>query len=878
MPASRKPEVKSAFQEPLALRASKWSGRLLIFALLLYSPWFYGMVTWGQQMLLIPWVSAIIACTVSTAVLSRNFNLPRNPLVVCLLLLLALVVLQVIPLPQFIYQAVAPGAKFEQQVLSQAAEYLSVEPSDTQLLEAAQSLTPNHHSLSIHPLQTRASVVGLTSAVALLICSFLLFNDRTSRFAMLVLMSALGTVQGILGILQNISWNNWSLLEMPTESYFATFVSRNSAPQFLAVGIGCTIALLIFRLNKKRRQDRYSQRYHATTPLARVRNYFEDAVLEVDATLIVIGCCLVLQLVAVVGAASRGGVASMLVALAASLVMIIGRNRQVSVAGIAFLGLATVISLVFLDSLDLNDALADRIESLGFETPMRIDIWKMAISQSQFWLTGSGLGTFHFALLPTNSVFQSWIYHAESIYVELFSEFGIVGIALAIIGLGWLATRVFLKKSTAAIATWPAAIYCLCAVGVHSFVDFSLIIPAIFVSLSVLLGAFIRESQDQSQQEKPRSDQSSGKLWYCLLAIGLLTLLWQGYLPLRGFAQAENLSLSESAQAIGRKQPVTALDQLDLTHSEVVMQLSKRKVVTIESYLQLATRWPDSIGKEQKEAYSQLEYAASIMRSDDLKRSTDSQAWQELAEAWNKNDALIQQIDACRESFRYSLKSASNLDWRSHWAILQTTIEPSLYSQALSYARLKLLTKSMPTLQQSTATCCLIAGERNIGLDILKTSLSHFPMQAENLTPLIGSYLDIDELHLVLPDSQIPYAGLAWNLSKKGNSKASSRILDRLDLTNLIAEAQTLYDWQLAAWATRLRGGRELNIQALQHVADLSPMDKAVRMQLAKAHEAAGRLGEALMQMEQASRRTTLDAVEQAYLRKLKQASQANPP
>jgi hypothetical protein len=877
MPATRKP-VKSAFQEPLALRASKWSGRLLIFALLLFSPWIYGMVTWSQQMLLIPWVSAIIACTVSTAFLSRDFTLPRNPLVVCLLLLLAMVVVQVMPLPQFIHQLVAPGAKFEQQVLAQAAEYLLLEPSDTQLLEAAQSLTPNHQSLSIHPLQTRASLVGLTAAVALLICSFLLFSDRTSRFALLVLMSAIGTVQGILGILQNISWNNWSLLEMPVEGYFATFVSRNSAPQFLAVGIGCTIALLIHRLNKKRRQDRYSQRYHATTPLGRVRNYFEDAVREVDATLIVIGCCFVLQLVAVVGAASRGGVASMFVALAATFVMIIGRNRQISVAGISFLGLATVISLVFLDSLELNDALADRIESMGLETPLRIDIWKMAISQSQFWLTGSGLGTFHFALLPNNSVCQYWIYHAESIYVELFSEFGVVGIALAIVGLAWLATRVFLKKSTATITTWPAAIYCLCAVGLHSFVDFSLIIPAIFISLCVLLGAYIRESKDQAQKEKLHSDQSSGKLWYCLMATGLLALLLQGYLPLRGFAQAEKLSLSDSTQAVNPKPLEIATDELDLTHSEVIMQLSKRKVEAIESYLQLATRWPDSLGKEQKESYSQLEYAASIMRSNDLKRSTDSQAWQELAEAWNKDDALTRQIDACRESFRYSLKSASNLDWRSHWAILQTTIEPSLYSQALSYARLKLLTKSMPTLQQSTATCCLIAGERNIGLDFWKTSLSHFPMQAENLAPLIGSYLDIDELHLVLPESQIPYAGLAWNLNKKGNYKTSNQILDRLDLTNLIAEAQTLYDWQLAAWVTRVRGDREIHIQALQHVADLSPMDKTVRMQLAKAHEASGRLGEALMQMEQASRRTTLDADEQAYLLKLKQASQANPP
>lgn len=874
MPSIRK-RLSSDLQQPQASKASKWLGRLLVFALLLYSPWIYGMVTWDQQTLLIPWVSAIIVCTLTTAVVSRDFTYPRNPLLLCLLLLLALAVLQVIPLPSFVYQTLAPSAKFEQQVLSQAAEYLSVESTDGRLLEAAQSLAPSHRTLSIHPLQTRASLVGLAAAVSILICSSLLFNDKSSRFGLLAFMSALGTIMGVLGILQNISWNNWSLLEMPTDGYFATFVSRNSAPQFLAVGIGCTIALLIHRLNKRRSQDRYLQRYRANTPLGRLRNFYEDTFREIDPIFITLSVALVTQLAAVVGTASRGGVASMLFAILVTLLVTLVRNRNLVAPFLVLLALTAAISLLFIDSFELTDELSIRIEEEGIASPIRLDFWKLAISQRQFWLTGCGLGNFHFALLPANSTYECWIYHAESIFVELFTELGIMGAVLVAFGMAWLFFNLFLSQSIKGIATWAAAVYSVSAIGFHSAVDFSLIIPAIFLGICVLLGAYIREVSDPNPVDQPPKKEPYKKLILVSVAVSLLALLWQGYFPLMGFAQAEKLATDEDSVSF-LDSSYERKETLDTSHSEVVLQLARNKVTAIENYLRSVTPWPEAIGEDQRGFHSQLEYATSVMRSKDLMRSPDGPIWEQLANIWRTDETLKSQIDLCRQSFAFCSQTASSHDWRSQWGIFQTTLEPQPYHQALVCARLKLLTNSMPQLQQSLGTCCLIAGERDIGLDFWKISLSNFKMHSSNLAPLLGSYISDADLKSILPQSRLAVVGIARALAKLSEFTTSQEVIRNLDLVGIEQEAKSFQDWNLLVWVAQQKGNDDLYIRALQQVADLAPMDKAVRVRLAKAHEAAGRIDEALRQLEQASRRTNLDVDEQTYLRELKLRS--SPP
>jgi len=559
----------------------------------------------------------------------------------------------------------------------------------------------------------------------------------------------------------------------------------------------------------------------------------------------------------------------MLFAILVTLLVTLVRNRNLIAPFLVLLALTAATSLLFIDSFELTDELSIRIEEEGIASPIRLDFWELAVSQRQYWLTGCGIGNFHFALLPANSTYECWIYHAESIFVELFTEFGIIGTILAAIGLTWLFFYLFLSRSIKGIATWAAVVYSVSAIGFHSSVDFSLIIPAIFLGICVLMGAYLRELSDQKLSDQRPTKENYGKFFFVSLAVSLLALLWQGYFPLGGFAQAERLaSDDESVSYVTSSSPKK--HSLDMSHSEVVLQLTRNKVTALENYLRSATPWPEAIGEDQRGFHSQLEYATSVMRSKDLKRSPDGPIWEKLANSWLTDETLKMQVDLCRQSFAYCSRTASSHDWRSQWGIFQTTLQSQPYHQALVCARLKLLTNSMPQLQQSLGTCCLIAGDRAIGLDLWKGSLRNFKMHSSNLAPLLGSYISDSDLKSILPQSRLAVIGIARALAKLSAFTTSQEVMVDLDLAGIEHEAKSFYDWNLLVWVAQQKGNDELYIRALQQVADLAPMDKAVRVRLAKAHEAAGRIDEALRQLEQASRRTNLDVDEQTYLRELK--------
>jgi thioredoxin-like negative regulator of GroEL len=143
-------------------------------------------------------------------------------------------------------------------------------------------------------------------------------------------------------------------------------------------------------------------------------------------------------------------------------------------------------------------------------------------------------------------------------------------------------------------------------------------------------------------------------------------------------------------------------------------------------------------------------------------------------------------------------------------------------------------------------------------------------MHSSNLAPLLGSYISDSDLKSILPQSRLAVIGIARALAKLSAFTTSQEVMVDLDLAGIEHEAKSFYDWNLLVWVAQQKGNDELYIRALQQVADLAPMDKAVRVRLAKAHEAAGRIDEALRQLEQASRRTNLDVDEQTYLRELK--------
>ena len=125
----------------------------------------------------------------------------------------------------------------------------------------------------------------------------------------------------------------------------------------------------------------------------------------------------------------------------------------------------------------------------------RPQVWKDSLGAVEdFWLTGSGLGSYRYVTASYRSfsgrIFYSW---AHNDYLQLLLELGIPGFLLLL----WIIVAVWRKayRRREELAVHPAvsrlhAGYCAAAivVALHSFTDFSLHLPANFAFLSVVLG------------------------------------------------------------------------------------------------------------------------------------------------------------------------------------------------------------------------------------------------------------------------------------------------------------------------------------------------------------------------------------------------------
>ena len=870
---------KTLEQDGMLLKSTLWVGRGLVLGLLATAPWYYGMVTWNMQVIMVYWAMTILAVTAVAVGMSRTRITSPGVLGKLLVGFLVLGVIQLIPLPQSIYQAIAPSYQWQEKAVGHAMS-LSGTVAGTEEAEiraAAKSDAPTELTLSIYPSQTRTCLMGLAAAVAVFFCSGVLFADKLSRTVLLVFLVAITACFSILGIFQNVAWDSWTLLRMPTGTHFATFVNRNSAPQYIAIGIGASISLMAMRkrLKDKQREKKYQRRYPATSVIGKIRQVLEDLILELDLATILLLVALITMIVAVVAAASRGGVVALLFGLSVTVLLYIATNRKWILTGLAGILIALLAATFFLNLLDLDDEIAERMKDLG--STGRIDLWICSLRQSCYWLTGSGMGTYQFAIMPENPMRDLWPRHAESTYVEIAVEFGMFGLALALFGLVWLGLRLAPSELNQKLQLWPASLYSVAAIALHNTVDFSLILPANFLTIACLLGAYLVE-RNERRRHQPGSLLGS-KLRFAGVLIALCFTFFIGFQSLRGSAQAERIEdaykdyqrLTREATDNKSKAPNPTAqfefpdEEFDFRHPEVVLQMARVKLNLLEAEIRNLPGWPKNLPIQQQVLYSSPEFVSAVLRS-----NHDDEPWKALRESFAKNEFITTQLDAIHESFVFTSR-ACVIDWRSTWGRFQTTTQQNPSSNLLNWSKLDLLTKSLFNIPEVTGTCCLIAGERNLGLQSWRNAIESKSASAAGLSSLIGQLLREDEVLQVLPSNPIAVAGFARAIAAS-RPETTEELLRALDLEKLLSLSKTSSDWELAAWVASQIGNLEMQKQALGQIAVLKPFDVSVRIQMARILESEGNLPEAIRQLEQAARRTNLPADAKKYLQELRKA------
>jgi O-Antigen ligase len=441
-------------------------------------------------------------------------------------------------------------------------------------------------ALSVEPLHTKAASISLILCGLMVWVGRMVFSDSKHQVWLFGALTLIGVVIACVGIHGAVSYKAQNFLGLRTGSSFATFVSKNSAGGYLNICIAGCLGLLGWTLlHTQRKNTDVRYRFPDSSLILKIRGAFEDLLADLNTPQIASMLCLVTVVSSLMISLCRGAAVSALAAIVAATIIANSRikSRGSWVTTIAI----TIASVACILGFQLDDQAYTRLGSLSainlddeFKQG-RAYIWSLAWQATQFygWL-GSGLGTFHFAYLPfQDPASPGWFYHAESLYAQCAVELGYLGIAAMVIALFLIIARI---QKAIPEDNWkfafPAKLaggYLIISQSLHSFVDFALVLPALFIPASLLLGSVqgCLDSLLVLPPTKKNSEQSSAKSALLLVAkpfpfwrygwIGLLASGFAAAMIFNGLSAVQSLAISDSMAAWAKKQDTLTLpDQM----------------------------------------------------------------------------------------------------------------------------------------------------------------------------------------------------------------------------------------------------------------------------------------------------------------------------
>jgi len=541
---NEKQRPQKADAKPLqAIDISEWvlCGSALLIILCL--PWYFGSVQWKSQYVL-AWVGAAVClltavhCILSMAFRSRDVSVPW--LTWLFFLLGAFAFLQSRPVYSWLGKEMAPASVHMQRWalgLSEAPKSyqatLLITPKSGDLETAVANtsvpcdLTEVPESdrklaLSIEPLHTRGAAISLFLCGLFVWIGRMVFTDSVKQLWLFSALTLIGVLIACVGIQGAISYQSLNFLGLKTGGSFATYVSKNSAGGFYNICIaGCLGILGWTLLNTQRSTKDTRYRFTDKSLVSRIRGFVEDSLADLNTAQITALFCLIGIVSALLVSLCRGAAVSALGAVIVAAFIANARNRSRG-SWVIFVTVATVF-VACMVGFQVDDKAYSRLESLSeidLEKELiagRAYIWSMAWKAMRFygWL-GSGLGTFHYAYLPFQEPSSPvWFYHAESLYAQCAVELGYVGLAAMITAIILLIAELqrpaVKDKWGLAFPAKLAGAYLVVSQALHSFVDFAIILPSLFVPACVLMGSVlgtIRDSQISLSRKRSRSESA----------------------------------------------------------------------------------------------------------------------------------------------------------------------------------------------------------------------------------------------------------------------------------------------------------------------------------------------------------------------------------
>ncbi len=294
-------------------------------------------------------------------------------------------------------------------------------------LVALQAAAPGG-SLDAHA--TRRLGLKLAAVAALLLVCYNTYRSRAQVHRAVWTMIGTGTALAVLGIVQRMTWNGRLYWVGPPAhgAAFGPFVNRTHFAGLMVAVVPAALALMLT-----------SRRGRAGSGRGRARSWRERAqrtLADEGGRRFLLRFLVLLMGGAALVSGSRGGLVAVLASVLAMAVVAAGGGSRWR----RLLGLAGVAALIVLAAVWIGaDVFYGTVEHLGAEVgdperSPRVRLWADAM---RLWRTapllGTGLGTFGVALPAFRTIGAPVVYaHAESDWVELLADTGLVGLGLAL--------------------------------------------------------------------------------------------------------------------------------------------------------------------------------------------------------------------------------------------------------------------------------------------------------------------------------------------------------------------------------------------------------------------------------------------------------------
>jgi O-antigen ligase len=428
---------------------------VVLVGLAILTPWPFGSVTpWAVHLLTLV-ALATCAISLSWSSMADDMRLPALPFRP-LLGLLALGLLQLVPLPAALHGALAPGSHEVWSPASSAARAV---------------LGGGPHPVSVHPTATVQALLLGAGLCGLAVLAAPALAQGTAAIRSVTAVVAGAVAVAVYGIFAGARFGSllYGHIPVPTLTPFGPFVSKNHFAGY--VGMATLLALgLAAGLGSGAAR-------RANGPPAS----FVAAVVA----------ALAMALGVLVSLSRAGAISLALGVLAFAALRLrhrLGAGRAISVVP-SLLTAGVLFSLLLLA---LPPRSHERLRSLGGAS-FRLDTWRdtLRAAAASPWV-GHGLGSFADAYPRFKRGHGALrVEHAENEYLEVFAETGLAGLGLAMAALLLLAARALAWRPSSLLRGLGAgALGGLVVLLVHSAFDFNLRVPSNAV-LAALLASVV---------------------------------------------------------------------------------------------------------------------------------------------------------------------------------------------------------------------------------------------------------------------------------------------------------------------------------------------------------------------------------------------------